>query len=616
MVESDEPVGASPEAESLTALKHYFGYDAFRPLQQAIVEDVLAGRDVFAVLPTGGGKSLCYQLPAVMRPGLTVVVSPLIALMKDQVDGLRAAGLAATFLNSSLDSGELRRRVEGLRRGDYSLLYLAPERLALPGVRDDLATWKVARFAVDEAHCISEWGHDFRPEYRRLADLRHTFPEVSLLAFTATATARVREDIVTLLGLREPRCYAASFNRPNLTYRVAPKGETYRALLGFVRARSRESGIVYAASRRAVDELARKLSADGMSALPYHAGLSPAERSENQERFVRDDVRVICATVAFGMGIDKPNVRYVVHYDLPKNLEGYYQETGRAGRDGVPADCLLFFSPGDAAKQRVFIEEKSDETERAHALAQLRRMIDYADRADCRRRALLGYFGETFAGSCGACDNCLEPRARVEATVFAHKFLSCVVRIRRGGFSVGLHHVVDVLLGRETENVRRWEHDLLTTFGIGKELPRERWLAIGRELARGGLLRQTPGLRSVLELTDEGRTVLAERRSVQLAVSAAPARPTPSARRAAARTAGGGDVDMFEALRALRKRIADERDVPAYVIFPDVTLRAMARDLPRNATELRAIPGVGDKKLVAFGDLFLAEIRRLLATSP
>jgi ATP-dependent DNA helicase RecQ len=614
--EAAELVGA-PGLEPLAALKKFFGFESFRPLQDAIVDDVLAGRDVFALLPTGGGKSLCYQLPAVMRPGLTVVVSPLIALMKDQVDGLLAAGIPATFLNSSLEPEETRRRQRGLERGDFHLLYLAPERLALPHVRDELAEWNVARIAIDEAHCISEWGHDFRPEYRRLAELRSAFPGVPLLALTATATDRVRQDILDLLGLRNPSCYAASFNRPNLAYRVVPKRDTYKALLGFVRARERESGIVYAASRRGAEDLAEKLSADGIPALPYHAGLAPAQRSRNQERFVRDDVRVMCATVAFGMGIDKPNVRYVVHYDLPKNLEGYYQETGRAGRDGLPADCLLFFSPGDAAKQRGFIEEKS-EAERALALRQLRRMIDYAERSDCRRQALLAYFGEHFTGGCANCDNCLEPRELVDETLAAHKFLSCVVRIRRRGFGVGLHHVVDVLLGRATENVQRWEHDYLTTFGIGKELTRERWLGIGRELERCGLLRQAPGGFSVLELTAQGRTVLTERQPVLLPAPAAPLPRAGKRRRAVAErvapsrsAASSGEAETFELLRALRKRIADERDVPAYVIFPDSTLRAMARELPRNATELRAIPGVGDKKLVAFGDEFLAEIARL-----
>jgi ATP-dependent DNA helicase RecQ len=592
------------DADARSALKHHFGFDAFRPLQEEIVADVLAGRDVFALLPTGGGKSLCFQLPAVMTPGLTVVVSPLIALMKDQVDALTAAGIPATFLNSTLDGDETRRRLRGLHAGTYRLLYLAPERLALPHVAGDLAQWNVARFAIDEAHCISEWGHDFRPDYRRLADLRRLFPEVPILALTATATDRVRSDIVASLELRDPARYVASFNRPNLTYRVVPKAETFRKLLAFVRARAKESGIVYVASRRQAESLAEKLRDAGVAALPYHAGLEGDERAYNQERFVRDDVRVICATVAFGMGIDKPNVRYVVHYDLPKNLESYYQETGRAGRDGLPAECVLFFSASDAAKQLGFLDEK-DERERALALEGLRAMQQYAETAACRRTTLLAHFGETFAAEqCTGCDNCLAPRSQFDGTLAAQKLLSTVVRVRQAsGFGVGLNHLVDVLVGRATEKVRSWNHDALTTFGIGKETARPHWLAIGRELVRLGLLRQTPGLRSVVELTDRGRRTLLERMPVML-TELAPAAPT-------ARDAEGDlacDEALFDELRALRKALADARDVPAYVIFPDTTLRAMARHLPRSASDLRRIPGVGDKKLADYGDAFLTAI--------
>ncbi len=607
------------DADPVTALKHHFGFDAFRPLQAEIVADVLAGRDVFALLPTGGGKSLCYQLPAVMRPGLTVVVSPLIALMKDQVDALTAAGIPATFLNSSLDGDEARRRLRDLHRGAYRLLYIAPERLALPHVRDDLRSWNVARFAIDEAHCISEWGHDFRPDYRRLAGLRRDFPDTPLLALTATATDRVRRDIVELLSLREPRAYVASFDRPNLSYRVVPKTDTFRTLLAFVRERGRESGIVYAASRRQAENLADKLRDAGIAAKPYHAGLDARERGYNQERFVRDDVRVICATIAFGMGIDKPNVRYVLHYDLPKNLESYYQETGRAGRDGLAAECVLFYAPGDLAKQLAFIDEK-DASERAHALDGLRTMQRYAEATTCRRALLLGHFGEMRGTECGNCDNCSHPRARFDGTLVAQKFLSNVVRVRQAGFAVGLNHLVDVLVGKTTEKVRDWNHDALTTFGIGRDVARDQWLAIGRELVRLGLVRQTPGLRSVVELTDDGRRALLDRAPVMM-TSAAPASPlAPGTSRKALDApvplAGGGaasgdaayDVDLFEELRTLRKRLADERDVPAYVIFSDATLRAMARDVPSTARDLRRIPGVGDRKLVDFGDAFLAAI--------
>ena len=612
--ETQPPVTTLFDADAKLALKHHFGFEAFRPLQEEIVRDVLAGRDVFALLPTGGGKSLCFQLPAVMREGLTVVVSPLIALMKDQVDGLTTAGVPATFLNSALDGNETRRRLRGLHQGAYRLLYLAPERLALDHVMRDLAQWNVTRFAIDEAHCISEWGHDFRPEYRRLAELRRTFPAVPVLALTATATERVRRDIVASLELREPSVYVASFNRPNLRYRVVAKANTFASLLGFVRERSKESGIVYAASRRQAESLAQKLTSSGIPALPYHAGLEGSERTYNQERFRRDDVRVICATIAFGMGIDKPNVRYVVHYDLPKSLESYYQETGRAGRDGLPADCMLFFSASDAAKLRGFLDEK-EERERALALEALRLMTGYAESAECRRAVLLRHFGETLAaGACTGCDNCLAPRATFDGTQAAQKFLSTVIRVRQAsGFSVGLNHLADVLCGRDTEKMRAWYHDSLSTFGIGKDVARSQWLAIGRELVRLGLLRQTDGLRSVLELTDTGRSTLLERRSVQLTVAAPPQIPSRKGARgqlspSPGAIAGATDETLFDELRALRKRLADARDVPAYVIFPDTALRAMAREVPRNATELRRISGVGDKKLQDYGDAFLAAI--------
>ena len=604
------------DADAKTALKHHFGFEAFRPLQEEIVRDVLAGRDVFALLPTGGGKSLCFQLPAVMREGLTVVVSPLIALMKDQVDGLTTAGVPATFLNSALDGNETRRRLRGLHQGAYRLLYLAPERLALDHVMRDLAQWNVTRFAIDEAHCISEWGHDFRPEYRRLAELRRAFPEVPVLALTATATERVRRDIVASLELREPAVYVASFNRPNLRYRVVAKANAFASLLDFVRERSKESGIVYAASRRQAESLAQKLTSAGIPALPYHAGLEGSKRTYNQERFRRDDVRVICATIAFGMGIDKPNVRYVIHYDLPKSLESYYQETGRAGRDGLPADCMLFFSASDAAKLRGFLDEK-EERERALALEALRLMTHYAESTECRRAVLLRHFGETLAaGACTGCDNCLAPRATFDGTQAAQKFLSTVVRVRQAsGFSVGLNHLADVLSGRDTEKMRAWYHDSLSTFGIGKDVARSQWLAIGRELVRLGLLRQTDGLRSVLELTDAGRSTLLERRSVQLTAAVPPQATSRKRTRghvsqgpSAVAGAGATDETLFDELRALRKRLADARDVPAYVIFPDTTLRAMAREVPRNATELRRISGVGDKKLQDYGDAFLAAL--------
>jgi ATP-dependent DNA helicase RecQ len=593
-----------------TALKRYFGFDAFRPLQEAIVRDVLDGRDVFALLPTGGGKSLCYQLPALLTPGLTVVISPLIALMKDQVDALSTAGIAATFLNSSLDYDAVRERMAGLQRGDYTLLYVAPERLTIPSFAADLAHWNVVRVAVDEAHCISEWGHDFRPDYRRIAELRERFPAVPFLAFTATATDRVRADIVERLALRDPSVHVGSFNRPNLTYRVTHKRRSADALVAWLRARPDDAGIVYVGSRAAAEDLAARVSAAGIPALPYHAGLDARVRARNQERFIRDETRVICATIAFGMGIDKSNVRYVVHYDVPKSIEGYYQETGRAGRDGEPAECLLFFSYGDVAKFERFIDEKTDEHERAVGRAQLERMIRYAYSNDCRRRDLLAYFGETWTTlNCGACDNCLEPRPAVDATVEAQKLLSCVERIRRAnGFGVGVAHVIDVLLGAENEKIWRWNHERLSTYGIGKDRSKQSWRALADEFVRLGLIAVDPAQYNTVSLTDAGRAALAGRTPVIVRESPAPA--ARRSKRAEDVTGGPYDAAVFRALRDLRKELADERDVPAYVVFSDAVLRAMARELPRTPAQMRAISGVGEKKLADFGSRFLAEIAR------
>src|ERR1700716_3039152 len=412
-----------------SALKKHFGYDEFRPLQEEIIRDALADRDVFALMPTGGGKSLCFQLPALLRDGLTIVVSPLISLMKDQVDSLRASGIAATFLNSTLDRQEAVERLRGLNHGEYRMLYLAPERLMLDTFLERALNWNITQIAIDEAHCISEWGHDFRPEYRHLAKLRRHLPDVPIMALTATATERVRADIIKQLKLRAAHCYVASFNRPNLTYRVVPKTSSYDQLLALVRSRPDESGIVYCASRKTAETLRTKLSKDGISAKPYHAGLQGPERAKHQEAFLRDDVRVITATIAFGMGINKPNVRFVVHHDLPKNVEGFYQETGRAGRDGLPSECLLLFSAGDAVKYSRFIDEVSDEKQRQIATTQLRQMVDFAESGECRRVALLRYFGEDFRESnCGGCDNCLAPHKTFDGTLAAQKFLSCVYR--------------------------------------------------------------------------------------------------------------------------------------------------------------------------------------------
>ena len=601
----------SPALHAL--LKENFGYESFRPLQEEIIGDSLAGRDVFALLPTGGGKSLCYQLPALAREGLTVVVSPLIALMKDQVDGLTANGIAATYLNSSLAQGESRPRLRGLHNGEYRLLYVAPERLMLSGFLEDLQRWNVNLIAIDEAHCISEWGHDFRPEYRQLAELRNLLPGIPIMALTATATERVRGDIVTQLKLRDPAEYVASFNRPNLTYRVIPRNRAYDQAFDFIQSRANESGIVYCASRKATETLASRLNNDGLDARPYHAGLPPQDRAANQEAFIRDEVKVICATIAFGMGIDKPNVRFVMHYDLPKNVEGYYQETGRAGRDSLPSECLLLFSPGDVVKHTRFIDEKPDPREQEIAREQLHQIVHYAESSKCRRIELLGYFGESFEEeNCGACDNCVSPRETFDGTVAAQKFLSCVVRIyRHGGFSVGLNHVVDVLVGANTEKIRKWGHEKLTTYGIGSEHKKAEWAAIGRELARLGYVAQTTGKFSVIQITQQGVDALSDRRPIELTRPATP----PETRRKQVGDIACDEV-LFESLRDLRRRIAEELNVAPYIVFSDVSLRWMAREYPTNGREFSRISGVGARKLSEFGSPFMAEIARHLQSAP
>jgi len=594
-------------------LKRHFGYDQFRPLQEEIIRDALAGRDVFVLMPTGGGKSLCFQLPALMRDGLTIVVSPLISLMKDQVDALQTSGISATYLNSTLDRDQAKTRWRGLHRGEYRMLYVAPERLMLETFLERALNWNIAQIAIDEAHCISEWGHDFRPEYRELKKLRDHFPETPVMALTATATERVRADIVKQLKLREPGCYVASFNRPNLTYRVIPKTSAYDQLLAFIRARPNESGIVYCASRKSTESVARNLNEDGISAKPYHAGLTSAERTKHQDTFLRDDVRVVTATIAFGMGINKPNVRFVVHYDLPKNLESYYQETGRAGRDGLPSECVLLFSASDVAKQLHFIDEKS-ETEARIARVQLRQMVHYAETRECRRAVLLQYFDEQYAKlSCQGCDNCLTPRETFDGTIPAQKFLSCVHRIQaKSGFGFGLNHVVDVLRGADTEAIRQRGHNALSTYGIGRELKRDGWQAIGRELLRLGLIECAPGKFATLSLTPAGLGTLRKRTPITLTKQIDVAEK-------AARTRTGAiecDEELFERLRGLRRKLADERNVPAYVIFSDVSLREMARNYPTTEGEFRRISGVGAQKLKDFAAPFLSKIKDYLVNNP
>ena len=603
----------------LHTLKTTFGYEAFRPFQREIIESALSNRDVFALLPTGGGKSLCFQIPALHRQGLTIVVSPLIALMKDQVDQLQATGVAATFLNSSLGEKESRRRLAGLHNHEWRLLYVAPERLMIDSWKENLLSWDISAIAIDEAHCISEWGHDFRPEYRRLSRLRELLPEVPITALTATATERVRSDIIKYLKLRDPAIYIASFNRPNLTYKVTPKEKPLRQITNFLKKHPEESGIVYCASRATAERIATRLEDAGYEARPYHAGLSNKKRIENQESFLRDETKIICATIAFGMGINKPNVRWVIHYDLPKNIEGYYQETGRAGRDGLPAECLLLFNPGDAIKQTHFIEEIRNPHERKIAREQLRQMVHYAEAPGCRRTELLSYFGEKYPHeNCNACDNCLTPRETYDGTIHAQKFLSCVYRVNRNSaFGTGINHIAEILTGADTDKIRRWGHDNLSTYGIGKELKRSEWAAIARQLLRLGYLEQSNDEYPVLSLTRAGIDILKSRQSITLTrlpqslnKTKGAAIPPPKG------TELPYDEILFARLRELRKKLADEREVPAYVIFGDATLRQMAHDYPTSTAEMKGIFGMGEKKHAEFAGIFAAFIELFLTQNP
>jgi ATP-dependent DNA helicase RecQ len=585
----------------LKTLHQYFGYTNFLPLQEAIIRDVLDRKDVLVLMPTGGGKSLCYQLPALLLDGLTVVVSPLIALMKDQVDGLLSNGISAVYINSSLTFSEIRKIMGMVERGDVKILYLAPERLMVQGFLEFLKGLPIRLFAVDEAHCISEWGHDFRPEYRQLQALKENFPSTPLIALTATATRDVQDDIARQLNMTQCTRYQASFNRKNLYYRIEPKVHPYQQLLKQLQGRKKESGIIYCQSRKMVDSLSLRLQESGYRAIPYHAGLAAAEREKNQDRFIKDDAEIIVATIAFGMGIDKPNVRYVIHYDLPKNLEGYYQETGRAGRDGLPSDCILYFGYGDKVKIEYFIGQKEDPRDRDSAYQKLRKVIEYCEANACRRRILLSYFGEDFGEpNCGRCDFCLEPRETFDGTVAAQKILSCVHRLGQG---FGINHVIDVLMGSTNKKVIQKNHHTLTTYGIGKEYSKDQWQSIARELVHLGFLDIEGDTYPILRLNDKSRGVLFKGEKVSLAKPERDERkPFPG------KIDDAFDRELFEILRTLRKRLADEQGVPPYIIFPDTTLKEMAGHYPSDALSLSTISGVGEKKLHRYGDLFLDAI--------
>ncbi|MEH2467343.1 DNA helicase RecQ [Nostoc sp.] len=587
------------------ALKYHFGYDKFRPGQRQIIEDALQNRDLLIVMPTGGGKSLCFQLPALIKKGLTVVVSPLIALMQDQVEGLRNNNIAATFLNSSLNPHKVRSREEAILSGKVRLLYVAPERLLserfLPFL--DLVKEKIgiAAFAIDEAHCVSEWGHDFRPEYRQMKSLRKRYPDVPTLALTATATDRVRADIIQQLGLKQPSIHLASFNRQNLYYEVCSKTKSaYAELLELVR-ENEGSAIIYCLTRKKVDELTFKLQNDHISALSYHAGLTDEERSSNQTRFIRDDVRVMVATIAFGMGINKPDVRLVIHFDLPRNLESYYQESGRAGRDSEPSRCTLFFSFSDIKTIEWSINQKTDPQEQLIAKQQLRQVIDYAEGTVCRRTIQLGYFGERFGGNCGNCDNCRYPKPMQDWTIEAMKFLSCVARCKE---RFGMLHIIDVLRGAKNQKITQNEHDKLSTYGIGKDKSVDEWRMLGRSLLHQGLLEQTSDGYSVLKLNALSWEVMRRQHTVSLAVPVEQKITWEEGSEKAAEA-----EILMQRLRSLRKQLADEQSVPPYVVFQDSTLKLMAQVQPKTLTEFGKLSGVGSHKLSQYGDKFLTEIR-------
>ena len=592
-------------------LKSVFGYDSFREYQEEIIAAVMQGKDVFTSMPTGGGKSLCYQIPALMFDGLTVVISPLIALMKDQVDDAVAKGIPAAFLNSTLKKDEVSAIYARLYQNEIKLLYLSPERLAVEGYLDRLRGFKVSFFVIDEAHCLSEWGHDFRPDYIFLSNIRDNFPGVPLAAFTATATKKVQDDIIRILQLRNPFTVRASFDRKELNYRVQQKTEVMSQIAQFIKNHPGEPGIVYRISRKDVEKTASQLRKRGIKALHYHAGMSKDERTKHQELFNNDEADVIVATTAFGMGINKNNIRYVVHGDLPKSMEGYYQETGRAGRDGMDADCVLFYGPGDIVKQQYFIDRIDDPQEQAKCRNNLNSLVRFATVNVCRRKQILEYFGETHGGGCDNCDVCNEVTQKVEATVDAQKLLSAIARTNEG---FGTKHIIDIVRGADTEKIRSRNHQDLKTYGVGRDKSTAWWRGIVNELLGQQAVFQDGERYNVLRITDAGKKILFGEEAFFISETTASREPAGPSRLDLMDRGGGKDKDkeLFTLLKEKRTNIARENMVPPYIVFSDKTLKDMSLLKPRNNEEFLLVSGVGEKKMEAYAPLFLPVINDYL----